>query len=115
MNMPLPDVLWLWGPGVFILLLGYLMFSALAKYVGKHFIEEFLDSQRRQASAIEGLCKTIAEQRHADDISSREIIYNVKLVHQDVDRLRSEIESLSVWNPKVGGHGNVEKSMGAKE
>lgn len=94
MTLPWPEALWMWGPGVFILVIGYFMFSSLAKYLGKHFLEEFLESQKRQAAAIEGLCRAIQSQRHEDDKSAREIIYCIKLVQADMDQIKSSLESV---------------------
>jgi hypothetical protein len=80
MNIPIPEVLWLWGPGVFILVLGYFMIQSVAKYIGKHFLEDFLESQRRQANAVEGLCKAIAGQQEKDEFSRREILLVLKII-----------------------------------
>jgi len=90
----IPDVVWLWGPGVLILLLGYFAFRSFAKYIGTHFLEDFLKSQRKQADAISELAQILKSQIKNEEISRRELLLVLKVQRQEIQNLSGKFEEL---------------------
>ena len=90
----IPDVVWLWGPGVLILLLGYFAFRSFAKYIGTHFLEDFLKSQRKQADAISELADILKKQMSAEEITRREILLVMRIQRQKLEELGSELKEI---------------------